>query len=113
MAPTRFVLEGSTLRFLVTLEGVLRNANGAPPDNLEQRLDRLMERLAHLSDPAIGARAADGMIEVTITVEADALEDASSKGAAAIREAAVTAAGDDIAFDWESVKAHRSERVQA
>jgi hypothetical protein len=63
--------------------------------SLEAQLDRVMEELVrlHAIDPSIGATLADGDIEITLSVEADGLEEAVQSTFATIRTAIHAAEG--------------------
>jgi hypothetical protein len=68
---------------------------GSDPDRLEMQLDRVMEELIRLGveDPAIGGTLSTGEVEISITVEAESLEDAVPKAMTALRAAIHAADG--------------------
>ena len=59
----------------------LLRVEGSDPDHLEAQLDRVMEELVRLGveDPAIGGTLTTGEVEISITVDAESLDEAVPK----------------------------------
>jgi hypothetical protein len=106
-------------KFSVVFQGAMLDPSGqrVPPDEAEMHLDRVLDELEVLKaeDPAIGAALAQGEVEITVSVEADSLDEAQAKGSAVIRSA-VHAAGvatPDWSIDWCRGTVQRFDLVDA
>jgi hypothetical protein len=68
---------------------------GLDSDHLEAQLDRVMEKLIRLGveDPAIAGTSSAGEIEISITIDAESLEDAAPKAMTTLRAAIHAAQG--------------------
>lgn len=92
---------------------------GSDPNQLEAQLDRVMEELVRLGveDPAIGGTLTSGEVEISITVDAESLEEAMPKAVTVLRAAIHAAEGstpgwprfgrarpaDALRVDWEKL----------
>jgi hypothetical protein len=67
----------------------LLRVEGSDPDHLEAQLDRVMEELVRLGveDPAIGGTLTTGEVEISITVDAESLDEAVPKAISTLRTA--------------------------
>lgn len=83
------------------------------PNELEAELDRIMEELLHLKgeDATVSATLSAGLVEISVTVEAESFEAALEKGDALI-VSAIHAAGaftSDRHVNWSSVKTTKTD----
>ena len=78
------------MRFQVAFQGQVMATTGREatlsPDELEAELDRIMEELFHLKgeDATVSATLSAGLVEISVTVEAESFEAALEKGDALI-----------------------------
>lgn len=80
------------MKVTITFEGYI--VGSGDPDVLQAQFDAVMNELIDLGveDPAIGARLEAREVEISVTVDADSLDDAAQRGFTTIRSA-VHAAG--------------------
>jgi hypothetical protein len=100
---------GGEVRVTVTFEGYI---TGGPADTLAEHLDAVMEELVDLgaADPAVGARLDANEVEVSVSVEADTLDEAQTTGNSMIRSAIHAAGGStpDWRIDWTATRTHHA-----
>ena len=99
------------MRFQVVFEGrvipLTSDAGVMPPDALEAQLDEVMGELLVLGadDATVSATLARGEVEISVSVEAESLEEAGKSGGGLIRSAIHAAGGftPNWSIDWASV----------
>jgi hypothetical protein len=80
------------MKVIVTFEGCI--IGDGTDDDFIEHFDAVMDELVTLGaeDPDIGTRLGSGEVEISVTVDADSLDDANERGSAMIR-AAIHAGG--------------------
>jgi len=107
------------MRFQVAWEGmvVALNPAAAEPSNVEEHLDRVMQELLEIDaqDISISLVGSEGLVEMSVTVEAESVEDAVANGSAVLRSAIHAAGGftPGWSIDWTKVQASKADLVQA
>lgn len=103
------------MKYEVLFEGYVRDNEGQilPSDVLEAHFDEVMEELLRLNveDAAVSGALARGIVEVSVTVEADDVDKAQGVGNGVIRAAihAADGATPGWAVDWCKVTTVRSD----
>ena len=103
------------MRYEVLFKGLVVVTDSDDPDvEVEAHLDGVMEELVRLkaTDPGVGLTGATGVVEISVVVKADGLDNAMSVGASLIRSAVHAAGGHTPGWTITWIEARLTDTTQ-